>query len=226
MLHAYQLGLFLNPARFRAQSPHVNTGGSALMSAVLLWGSRLSSSSTLRNREAYFADRATQAAASTTMPTQAGTPGQDVLCTIQAEVLLANYFFATGRLLEGRYHCLAAVALTTGSRFHQLDPGNLRRDPVAAGERIRAFWTVVNIDNAWAAAMNTPPSIAQFGRAAVHVTTPWPLAPEAYEQVGVTPPWEVRIPNAKWWMCVGNACAAPWWELLDGRFRKRRGRRF
>ncbi|PIL27471.1 transcription factor [Ganoderma sinense ZZ0214-1] len=187
MLHAYQLGLFLTPARLRAQGSHVNAGSSALMSAVLLWGSRLSSSSTLRNREAYFADSATQAISATTMPTQAGSPGQDVLCTIQAEVLLANYFFATGRLLEGRYHCLAAVALITGSRFHQLDPSNLGRDPVAAGERIRAFWTVVNIDKAWAAAMNTPPSIAQFGRAAIRVTTPWPLPSEAYDQGIVVP---------------------------------------
>ena len=183
MHHAYQLGFFLTPARFRTQSQNANANDSALMSAVLLWGSRLSSSSTLRNREAFFTDRATQAAAATTL----GTPVHDVLCTIQAEVLLAHYFFATGRLLEGRYHCLAAVALTTGSRFHLLDAASLGNNPVAAGERVRAFWTVVNLDKAWAAVMNTPPSIAQFGRAAIHVTTPWPLAPEAYEQVRTVP---------------------------------------
>ncbi|KAI1798255.1 hypothetical protein LXA43DRAFT_19782 [Ganoderma leucocontextum] len=187
MLHAYQLGFFLNASRFRHQGQTVDAGSSALMSAVLLWGSRLSSSSTLRGREAHFVDRATQAAAATTIPTQMGTPVHDMLCTIQAEVLLANYFFATGRLLEGRYHCLAAVALTTASRLHQIDAGNIGNDPMAAGEKILAFWTVVTVDKVWAATMNSPPSICQFGRAAIHVTTPWPLAPEAYEQGMLVP---------------------------------------
>lgn len=219
MLHAYQFGFFLNPARFSAWSQNANAKDSALTSAVLLWGSRLSSSTTLRNREAFFADHATQAAAATTM----GTPGHDVLCTIQAEVLLAHYFFATGRLLEGRYHCLAAVALTTASRFHLLNAASLGNNPVAAGERIRAFWTVVNVDKAWAAAMNTPPSLAQFGRAAIHITTPWPLAPEAYEQVrAVLGSGSNRLNTIP----AGDTRTSSRWKLYDGGLRARHGGRF
>ncbi|TBU42090.1 hypothetical protein BD309DRAFT_867035 [Dichomitus squalens] len=182
MTHASQLGFFLNPTRFLHRTQGHSPANDPLMSAVYLWGSRLSSSNTLRNRETYFAERATQAAAATTMMTQTGAPGNGVLHIIQAEVLLANYFFATGRLLEGRYHCLAAVALTTGSRFHQLDVRTLGGDPIAAGEKIRAFWTVANVDTVWAAAMNTPSSICQNGRAVIQVTTLWPLSSEAYEQ--------------------------------------------
>ena len=144
----------------------------------------LSTSNTLRAREAYFADRATQAVSGATMTTQSTS----VLHTIQAEVLLANYFFSTSRLLEGRYHTLAAVALATGSRYHQLDLGTMSGDPVGAGEKIRAFWTVVAVDKAWAAAMNSPPSLSHSGRTGVRVTTPWPLTAEAYEQVGTDHP--------------------------------------
>ena len=180
MANASQLGFFLNPTRFRRGG----VTNDALMSAVYLWGSRLSASNTLRAREAYFADRATQAVSGTTMTTQSTS----VLHTIQAEVLLANYFFSTSRILEGRYHTLAAVALATGSRYHQLDLGTMSGDPIGAGEKIRAFWTVVAVDKAWAAAMNSPPSLSHSGRTGVRVTTPWPLTAEAYEQVGTDHP--------------------------------------
>lgn len=178
MANASQLGFFLNPTRFRrAGGPQ--TGNEALMNSVYLWGSKLSNVAGLRARESYFATRATQAASGTTMMTQATT----VLHTIQAEVLLANYFFTTGRLLEGRYHTLAALALVTGSRYHLLDVGTMGGDTIGAGERIQAFWTVLAQDKMWASAMNTPPSICQGGRSNIQITTPWPLATVAYEQV-------------------------------------------
>ncbi len=178
MANTSQLGFFLNPSRF-VHGAAARPANDALMNAVYLWGSRLSTSTILRARETQFADRATQAIAGTTLATQS----MAVLHTIQAEVLLANYFFSTNRLLEGRYHCLAAVALVTGSRFHQLDVNSMRSDPVGAGEAIRAFWTVLAVDNVWASAMNSPPSIPHCGNSSTRVTTPWPLPTEAYEQV-------------------------------------------
>ncbi|KAI0696778.1 hypothetical protein C8T65DRAFT_743467 [Cerioporus squamosus] len=166
MANASQLGFFLNPTRFRrGGAPH--PGNDALMNAVYLWGSRLSNSTGLRARESYFAHCATQAASGTTM-----AQGATVLYTIQAEVLLANYFFTTGRLLEGRYHTLAAVALVTGSRYHLLDVGR---------------WAETQSDKMWASAMNTPPSICQGGRTNIQITTPWPLATAAYEQGMLVP---------------------------------------
>ena len=181
MTHASQLGFFLNPNRFRRRLAS-GSGGEALVAAVYLWGSKLSSSSSLRARESVFAERATQAA----FVTQATPPAaSSVLYNIQIEVLLANYFFSHGRLLEGRYHALAAVALVTGSKLHQLDVRALSTsgDAIGAGERVRAFWTVAFLDKVWAAAMNTPASLCQTGRTSIHTTTPWPLSTEAYEQV-------------------------------------------
>lgn len=182
MPHSSQLGFFMNPSRYmRTGSMHPSC--EALMNATYLWGSVLSTSSALRARESYFAERATQAVSSMTLTPLLTGQSQIVICTIQAEILLAQYFFTSGRLLEGRYHCLAAVALVTGSQLHQLDVAALSADPVSAGERIRAFWTVLALDKIWAAAMNTPPSICQNGRSRISVTTPWPLATEAYDQV-------------------------------------------
>ncbi|KAI0746719.1 hypothetical protein C8Q80DRAFT_1105387 [Daedaleopsis nitida] len=180
MANASQLGFFLNPSRFRRGGHPAND---ALMNAVYLWGSRLSTTSTLRAREAAHANLATQALAGTTLSTQSHT----VLTTIQAEILLANYFASTNRLLEGRYHCLAAVALVTASRYHQLDIGAMSGDPIGAGEKIRAFWTVVAIDRAWAAALHSPPSFGLCGRTKMQIMIPWPLSNEAYEQGLIAP---------------------------------------
>ncbi|OJT07742.1 hypothetical protein TRAPUB_1334 [Trametes pubescens] len=196
MAHASQLGLFMNPTRFmRAASLPRGAPGcldDALMNAVYLWGSRLSSSNTLRGRETYFSANAVQAAAAgcALTPQPNGPVSNNVLYSAQTSVLLANYFLSAGRFLEGKYHWLAAVALVTGSKLHQLDIVALvgaRMDPISIGERVHAFWTVFALDKAWSAAMNGPPSICQRGRAGILVTTPWPLATEAYEQGTILP---------------------------------------
>ncbi|KAH9919498.1 uncharacterized protein BXZ73DRAFT_92090 [Epithele typhae] len=165
MTHASQLGFFLNPTRFMRRQNN-GPGTEALVASVYLWGSKLSSSSMLRACETTFMDRATQAAlACQTTPPAAHT----VLHMLQAEVLLANYFFSNNRVLEGRYHAIAAVALATGSRLHLLDPRNLGTDTIAAGERIQAFWIVAAMDKSWAAMMNTPSYIqCHNGRANIH----------------------------------------------------------
>ncbi|KAI0777643.1 hypothetical protein BD413DRAFT_185715 [Trametes elegans] len=194
MTHASQLGLFLNPSRLlRAISlPRGAPGATddALLNAVFLWGSRLSSSNTLRSKEAFFCSNAVQAVSGTTLTAQSTMPAAGVISTVQTEVLLSNYFLATGRILEGKYHGLAAVALVTGCRLHQLNVVALARagiDPTTIGEQIRAFWTVFSLEKVWSAALNTPPTICQRGRAGISITTPWPLDPEAYEQGVVIP---------------------------------------
>ncbi|KAI8970554.1 hypothetical protein BD414DRAFT_427596 [Trametes punicea] len=192
MAHACQLGFFLNPTRLM-QAVNLPRGApgpvsEAFLNAVYLWGSRLSRQDNLRAREAYFAAKAVQTAASTTFLAQSMSPDCGVLHTIQTEVLLALYFMSSGRNLEGKYHGVAAIALAMGSKLHQLDAVGLAStgaDPVSIGEKVRAFWTVFAMDKAWATALNTAPSICQHGRARVTITTPWPLAVEAYEQGSV-----------------------------------------
>ena len=190
MANASQVGFFLNPTRFvHAMSLPREAPGAvseSLANAVYLWGSRWSSSNTLRAKEPYFCRNAVQAVTGTMLFAQPMAPSNGVLYTIQTEVLLGLYFMATGRSLEGKYHGVAAIALTMGSKLHQLDAVSLARagmDPVSIGEKIHAFWAVYAMDKEWALALNVSPSICQRGRSAVRVTTPWPLSVEAYEQV-------------------------------------------
>ncbi|KAH9849402.1 hypothetical protein C2E23DRAFT_737549 [Lenzites betulinus] len=194
MMHASQLGFFLNPTRFvGAASLPRGTRGSlddALMNAVYLWGARLSGSNTLRARETQFSANAVQAASGCTLGYQPTAPTHALMHTVQASVLLANYFLSAGRFLEGKYHWLAAVALVTGCRLHQLDVVGLvgaGEDPISIGEKIHCFWTVFALDKTWSAAMDVPPSICQRGRTGCQATTPWPLATEAYEQGTIIP---------------------------------------
>ncbi|CDO75378.1 hypothetical protein BN946_scf184335.g4 [Trametes cinnabarina] len=187
--HSSQLGFFLNPTRFvqAIKLPHEERGPTCegLINTVYLWGSRLSGSSTLRAREADFCAKAVQTSSGTSLIAQSVAPDSSVLFRIQSEVLLALYFMSCGRALEGRYHAVAAVALAMGSKYHQLDAVGLVRsglDAVSVGEKIHAFWTVFAMDKAWAAAMNTAPSISQRGGTHVLITTPWPLPMQSYEQ--------------------------------------------
>ncbi|KAK1232615.1 hypothetical protein PQX77_004235 [Marasmius sp. AFHP31] len=116
---------------------------------------------------------------------------QALINTIQAEVLLANYFFHTNRVLEGRYRLDTAVSLATSGRLHQVRNASVSapastgsEDPVQEGERINAFWAVYSMHNLWNPPEHGPPI---FDRDGQRVDTPWPLDMLDYEQVGSLP---------------------------------------
>ncbi len=87
---------------------------------------------------------------------------------IQAELMLACYFFAQNRLLEGQYHLAtaASTALATGvmktsktqSEFSDLLMPPMK-DVIEERERVNACWTIYFLDYAWAAALNTFPNL-------------------------------------------------------------------
>ncbi|OBZ78443.1 hypothetical protein A0H81_02007 [Grifola frondosa] len=158
--YASQVGFFMNISRFLSAVSNGESSaggiGDALVQAVYLWGSHLSVSDVSRARAPSFLSRSLQEVSKSVPSIVTETSDYRVVQTIQAEVLLSNYFFTTGRFLEGRYHSLAAVALVTGSRLHQLgsnmDPimettGNM--ESVTFGENVCAFWTVYTLDNCW-----------------------------------------------------------------------------
>ncbi|KAJ7924096.1 hypothetical protein B0H13DRAFT_1601927, partial [Mycena leptocephala] len=123
-----------------------------------------------------------------------------ILHTIQAEVLLSYYYMDSARLLEGIYHCAAAVSLAWCAGINKigapLRKSNLRfvfsdvlsdpPDELEAAERINAFWAVLMLNNCWVAASglssNIPDDIGE-------VCTPWPTegmlpqAPSGYPTV-------------------------------------------
>jgi Fungal specific transcription factor domain len=128
------------------------------------------------------------------------THPKTVLHTMQAEVLLAHYFFRTSRLLEGRYHYNAAVSLAIGSGLHRIRSNRelvpalqftgdiyssppAPQDSVEEGERIDGFWTVFILDKCWSACLNSPSLFTDDNALGTQIDTPWPLDTEGYEQV-------------------------------------------
>ncbi|OCH88567.1 hypothetical protein OBBRIDRAFT_779891 [Obba rivulosa] len=203
LLHSSQVGFFLHKPRFvhliRQQDPQSRNSrvSSALVNAVYLWGVRFSGDAGLLQHEQSFLSRAVQALSDDLANVQA----HNVTFLIQAEVLLATYFLAQGRFLEGRYHCSAAVALALSCKLNRIRSANspaLRAewvhttsfdipapaDAVEEGERINAFWMVYVLHKSWSVGLGSPSQINDENGA--QIDTPWPLDVEQYEQDGLS----------------------------------------
>ncbi|KAF4612992.1 hypothetical protein D9613_010762 [Agrocybe pediades] len=201
MPHATQLGLFLNLTRFRTSfllnQPigHASRPSPALISSTYLWAIRLSNDPTIKSHEQAYLTRATQDA-STAL---SGNHPRKVMHAIQAEVLLATYFFASGRFFEGKYHVTTAVSMVFSAGLHKIrsatpppqapsivaDTARLPPpiDSTEEGERITAFWTVLDLDKQWAVALEHTPNFEYSSHPmATKVDTPWPLEMEEFEQ--------------------------------------------
>lgn len=158
----------------------------ALLSTIYLWGLKLASVDSFAAHEPAYLSRAIQSVAGalgTTHPHKAKH-------ALQAELLLSNYFFWTGRLLEGRYHCGAAVsiAISIGShrtRSSQLSSPGATTDQVEEGERINAFWSVYLNDACWGVAMNVPSGMPDQKALSARIDAPWPLDMAQYERVRI-----------------------------------------
>lgn len=179
-------GFFLNVPRF-VNSFYETTANSrpspALLNMIYLWGLKLASVDSFATYEPVFLSRAIQSVAGalgTTHPHKAKY-------ALQAELLLSNYLFWTGRFLEGRYHCGAAVsiAISIGShrtRSSQLSNPSATTDQVEEGERINAFWSVYLNDACWGVAMNVPSDMPDQKAQNARIDAPWPLDMPQYER--------------------------------------------
>lgn len=198
--HRSQVGFFLHCPRFLqamyVHDPEVRVAqlSPTLLNAVYVWGAHFSTNEALLANEPVFLSRAVRAI-STAL---SHVPPFKITHTIQAEVLLASYFFSMGRLLEGRFHCSAAVALALSCRLNKIRalpdpavPSDLTNaaqfelpapaDAVEEGERINAFWTTYILDKSWAVALGSASHIN--GSSGAQVDTPWPLEIDDYEHV-------------------------------------------
>ncbi|KAL0959694.1 hypothetical protein HGRIS_011389 [Hohenbuehelia grisea] len=172
--HAREFGFFLNIQRFHAtaylQLPlgHHARPAAALLSTAYLIGAATSRSNSLRARERVFlmdALRRVEEAPTSRHP-------QSVLHGLQAQVLLANYFFQNGRFLEGRRHAAAAFGMAMSLGLHRSQPvssfvnpefssliGNdlgASIDSESEREHVNAFWASYCINNYWTAALGSP----------------------------------------------------------------------
>ncbi|KAF9254832.1 hypothetical protein L218DRAFT_912930 [Marasmius fiardii PR-910] len=128
------------------------------------------------------------------------THPKKLIHTIQAEILLSNYFFLTKRILEGKYHLNTAISLAAGaglhlirspSAYHRLLPTTnipMSADSVEEGEKINAFWVVYCMNNLWDTVGPGPVSpdvVFDCGREGRRVDAPWPRDMLDYEQNGI-----------------------------------------
>ena len=177
----------------------------SLITTVCLWGSRLSRNASLSAFEPGLLSRAVHLVSGSLFLANTQPRGHAIIVVIQAEVLLSNYFFSLGRFLEGRYHCSAAASLAISCQLNLLGNAQSRRrqrglamdlvaapdlglgsagtDPIQAGERVNAFWSVYILDKTWTVATGTPSSITDQVLGGMAISTPWPLSMEMYEQV-------------------------------------------
>ncbi|KAJ7762380.1 Zn(2)-Cys(6) binuclear cluster domain-containing protein [Mycena maculata] len=178
LAYAADWGFFLDAPRFRAATllrlplGHHSRPAPALLAAVYLAGITLSPAPALRAHERTLLARALSA-----LPASlAGLHPRRALHTLQAELLLAHYFLAAGKFIEGGYHTAAAVSLAVSCGLHRVRseaPGALR-DVIERAERIGACWATVTLDRTWAAALGTQRNWPDT------LDTPWPLEPEEY----------------------------------------------
>ncbi|KAF5374371.1 hypothetical protein D9758_004521 [Tetrapyrgos nigripes] len=171
----------------------------ALMYTVFLIACRLSHSSQLSALEPGLLSRAVASTAqvlSVTSTSPGEHSGVKVLQAIQSHVLLAQYFFLTGRKLEGKYSVTLAVSLVLGTRMHRirseeefsrgqaLHPSGYTgysggpgfpppQTPKEESQRVNAFWTVLALNSRWTAIEGTSTSLA-YWMSAMRVDTPWP----------------------------------------------------
>ena len=135
-----------------------------------------------------------------------GTHPSRVLHTLQAQVLLAYYFFRTGRFLEAKWQTGAAVSLALGSGFHKirsattstpvtlglaqdapvyLDPPHTNLEE---GERINAFWAVFVLHKIITVALEPPSNVCGALEApGIQIDVPWPLEVNSYLDVSLLP---------------------------------------
>ncbi|KAF7307568.1 hypothetical protein MIND_00551600 [Mycena indigotica] len=177
MTSAASFGFFLDPEQVYNASMlsvpinHHSRPTPALTSAIYLAAISISPSPSLKMHEAVFRTRALSSVSNAL----AGLHPKRVLHALQAEVILAWYFYGVGKLLEGLYHTATAVSLGVTSDIYSMRNGHVRpgamllADSDADGEEhVNACWEIVVLDRAWSVVMNTLPNWTN------PIETPWP----------------------------------------------------
>lgn len=199
--HAPEFGFFLHIPTFRQAALLAAPFGDharptpALLSVVYLWGVHLSRSDALLLQEHAFLTRAVQHVGTDMI----GSHPNRVVHTLQAHILLAYYFFITGRYLEAKCQSGSAVSLALGAGLHKLRSANVtalptlsvfndhavrlepHRSAVEEGERINAFWAALTLHKIITVALD-PITICGAMEAPINVDVPWPLDMEQYAQ--------------------------------------------
>ncbi|KAG7448458.1 uncharacterized protein BT62DRAFT_1003173 [Guyanagaster necrorhizus] len=188
--HCAELGFFLYIPHFvqsATSSNLVERPVAALLSAAYLWGIHLSPSPDIVAWEGLFLAQAVNLASQGLANCPSHPYG--VIQCIQAEVLLAQYFFRNLKMLEGKYHTSAAVSLVLSSGLHKIrsqsgGSGSIlreARDAIEEGERLNGLWTVVILNNSWTAVDGSPSNLSEED--STRIDAPWPLDINDYSKL-------------------------------------------
>ncbi|TDL21886.1 hypothetical protein BD410DRAFT_828850 [Rickenella mellea] len=202
--HGELLGFCLDKSRFIEQH-HVQTSNpgfshTALLSTIYIWALRiLNSSASFRLLPLYIAE-ATRALTNARDSSDPRTRVQ----TIQAEVLLAIFFYSNGRIVEGQIHSAGAVNMVLSSGLHCTNPisadsssgsGNMVPtttfllpqpcDAAEAAERTRLFWAVYSLDACWPVVTRSPSKLRDSGNPATTITIPWPASTDECQSMNL-----------------------------------------
>ncbi|KAJ8517769.1 hypothetical protein ONZ45_g5118 [Pleurotus djamor] len=195
---ANDVGFFLNKARFYQSAskglPLANTGRPlpALTIMAYLYAIHISKNPAHAAHEEGILNRVLDLLSGAL----SGNHPKKVMHTIQTEVLLAQYLFSRGRLLEAKYHLSTVVGLGFAARLNKvrshelLEPSPLPApsDSVEEGERILACWTVTVMDKCWAVAFDASPNApCPTDAPGQQCDTPWPLEMDEYERHELPP---------------------------------------
>ncbi|KAJ6481069.1 hypothetical protein C8R45DRAFT_1151844, partial [Mycena sanguinolenta] len=203
---AAQIGFFLHVDRFRnsALLPRNPFGdvlrpSNSLLYAAYLWGAHLCQSGPLFDSKPVFLGRALE---SVSTEICVHRDAVHTIHTIQAHVLLANYFFLHRHFLTAQVHANAAATLALGYRLHGLgtDPplarSSIQRDDlsfdeslapahgsVEEGERTRCFWAIVslqtNLNLAFSSPIGLRSCLLEFS--GTTTDTPWSMQGAEYK---------------------------------------------
>ncbi|KAF9454307.1 hypothetical protein P691DRAFT_845205 [Macrolepiota fuliginosa MF-IS2] len=195
--HATELGFFLDILSFHrsaalTQHPfgHHARPTPALLTTVYLWGAHILSPTPSQVDESTLLIRALHYVVTDTL----GTHPKRMLHTLQAEVLLASYFFRTGRFLEAKARLGSAVSLVLSSNMHRLrsthyppfmliginnDMPVFPQSPqgiTEEGEQINGFWAVFTLHKLISFALDPSGGVCGALEApGLQIDTPWPF---------------------------------------------------
>jgi len=202
--HAQQFGFFLHISTFRQAAflvfplGHPSRPTPGLLNTVHLLGVHFSQPESQQSQEPLLLMRAVQHVSTDLL----GTHPNKVIHTLQAEVLLAYYFFRVAAILEAKVHAAAAVSLALGSGLHRIRSSSLTAPSTIAivqdqpyplpppvnnlqeAERINAFWSVLMLHKFVTVSLENPANVCGALEApGMQIDTPWPINMDNFKEV-------------------------------------------
>lgn len=201
--HAQQFGFFLHIPTFRQSAllafslGHPSRPTPGLLHAVHLMGVHFSQPESQQGQESALLMKALQHVSTDLI----GTHPNKVLQTLQAEILLAYYFFRVASILEAKVHTSAAVSLALGSGLHRIRSSSISAPstiaiiqdqpyalpPPANGlqeaERINSFWSVLMLHKFITVSLENPANVCGTLEApGMQIDTPWPVNLDNFDE--------------------------------------------